>query len=319
MTTSPSVPTSEVAAGGRAGIGMLAASSAVVVWGASSVLIKQVAGLSGLGVACYRIWLGAVVVTLVFVASGGRVSRRLLRLSLWGGLTFAADLVLYFCAVQITSIANATVIGALQPILVLGVASRLFGERSRPVELAWGAVAVAGTALVVVGGDGGGANSLGGDALAVGALLAWTAYFVCTKTARQELSAFEYLTGMAIVAAVAIVPLPLLVPGTLGATNTGGWITIVYITLINGLLGHFLMSFAHGHVTLLTMSLLTLAIPVCAAASAAVWIDEPLTALQMGGMAVVLLALGMVSLSAARRSPEIMEADVDALESAPHP
>ncbi|MEO7429423.1 MAG: DMT family transporter, partial [Acidimicrobiales bacterium] len=244
---------------------------------------------------------------------------RLLRLSLLGGLTFTADLVLYFSAVQITSIANATVIGALQPVLVLLVASRLFGERALVAELVWGAAAVAGTAIVVLGGDGGGANSLNGDLLAVGALLAWTAYFVCSKRARQELSAFEYLTGMAIVAAVGVVPLPFLFHGTLAATDANGWLTIVYITLINGLIGHFLMAFAHGHVTLLTMSLLTLAIPVFAAASAAVWIDEPLTGLQVGGMTVVLAALGLVSTSAARRAPALVEADVEAIEAAPHP
>lgn len=298
---------------------MVAATSAVVVWGASSVLIKGVEGLSGLGVACYRIWLGAIVVTLLFLASGNRLSWRLLRLSLLGGLTFTADLVLYFSAVQVTSVANATVIGALQPLLVLLVASRLFGERPLLAELGWGAVAVVGTALVVLGGDGGGANSLEGDLLAVGALVAWTAYFVCTKTARQQLTAFEYLTGMAIVAAVAVLPLPLLFEGTLAATNANGWLTIVYITVINGLIGHFLMSFAHGHVTLLTVSLLTLAIPVFAAASAALWIDEPLTGVQVGGMSVVLAALAFVSASAARRAPELIEADIEAIESAPHP
>lgn len=291
----------------------------MVVWGASSVLIKQVPQLNGLGVACYRIWLGAVVVTVVFVASGGRLSWRLLRLSLFGGLTFTADLVLYFTAVHHTSIANATVIGALQPILVLAVASRLFGERARVAEIGWGAVAVAGTALVVLGGDGGGANSLDGDLLAVGALVAWTAYFVCSKTARQELTAFEYLTGMAIVAAVAVVPLPLLFEGTLGTTTANGWLTIVYITVINGLIGHFLMAFAHGHVTLLTVSLLTLAIPVFAAAGAALWIDEPLTGLQVGGMAVVLASLALVTASTARRSPEIVAADVEAIEALPSP
>lgn len=291
----------------------------MVVWGASSVLIKQVPQLNGLGVACYRIWLGAVVVTVVFVASGGRLSWRLLRLSLFGGLTFTADLVLYFTAVHHTSIANATVIGALQPILVLAVASRLFGERARVAEIGWGAVAVAGTVLVVLGGDGGGANSLDGDLLAVGALVAWTAYFVCSKTARQELTAFEYLTGMAIVAAVAVVPLPLLFEGTLGTTTANGWLTIVYITVINGLIGHFLMAFAHGHVTLLTVSLLTLAIPVFAAAGAALWIDEPLTGLQVGGMAVVLASLALVTASTARRSPEIVAADVEAIEALPSP
>jgi drug/metabolite transporter (DMT)-like permease len=298
---------------------MLGASAAVVVWGASSVLIKGVEGLNGLGIACYRIWMGAAIVTVVFLASGGRVTRRLLRICLLGGLAFTADLVLFFVAVQETSVANATVIGALQPVLVLLVASRLFGERAHLSELGWGAVAVAGTGLVVVGGDGGGANSLHGDLLAVGALVAWTAYFVFSKTARKELSALEYLTGMAIVAAFAVLPLPLLFHGTLGTTDANGWLTIVYITVINGLIGHYLMAFAHGHVTLLTVSLLTLGIPVFAAGAAALWIDEPLSALQIGGMAVVLAALGLVTLSTTRRRPDLAEADLEAIEVAPHP
>jgi probable blue pigment (indigoidine) exporter len=312
----PAAPTTEVR---RPGLGMAAAISAVVVWGASSVLIKQVHDLTGLGIACYRIWLGAAVVTVVFVATGGRVTRRLLRVSFWGGLTFTADLVLFFVAVQETSIANATVIGALQPLLVLFVAAPLFGERARLAELAWGAVAVAGTALVVLGGDGGGANSTYGNVLAVGALISWTAYFVFTKTARQELTAFEYLTGMAIVSAIVVVPLPLLFDGTLASTDASGWLTIVYITVINGLLGHFLMAYAHGHVTLLTVSLLTLAIPVISAAAAALWIDEPLTGVQVAGMAVVLVALALVSLHTARRNPDLVAADLEAIESAPHP
>lgn len=307
------------AADHRPGLGVLAATAAVVVWGVSSVAIKQVDGLNGLGIACYRIWLGALVVTVAFVASGGRVTRAMLQASLWGGLTFTADLVLFFCAVQETSIANATIIGALQPLLVLAVAGRLFGERARLTELAWGAVAIAGVALVVLGGDAGGASSTWGNVLAVGALLAWTAYFVFTKTARQELSAFEYLTGMAIVAAVAVLPLPLVFEGTLGTTDLNGWMIIVYLTVVNGLLGHFFMAFAHGHATLLTVSLLTLGIPVFAAAGAALWLDETLTGTQIGGMAVVLLALGLVSLSTARRSPDLLDADVDALEALPSP
>jgi drug/metabolite transporter (DMT)-like permease len=298
---------------------MASALTAVAVWGVSSVAIKQVEGLNGIGVACYRIWLGAAVVTAVYLVSGGRITRSLLRASFWGGLTFTVDLVLFFCAVQITSVANATIIGALQPVLVLVIAGPLFGERARASEVLWGGVAIAGTAIVVLGGDGGGANSLRGDLLAVGALFAWTAYFVCTKTARQTLSAFEFLTGMAVWSAVLVIPLPIIVEGSLGTTDLNGWIIIVYIAMVNGLLGHFLMAYAHGHVTLLTISLLTLAIPVFSAAAAAVFIDEPLTSVQMGGMVVVLSALAMVSLSAARRSSALVDDDLDALEAAPHP
>ena len=300
-------------------LGLACASSAVAVWGVSSVAIKQVDGLNGIGVACYRIWLGATVVTIAYLATGGRLTRSLLRTSFLGGLTFTVDLVLFFCAVQITSVANATIIGALQPVLVLAVAGPLFGERTRASEVVWGAVAIVGTAIVVLGGDGGGANSVRGDLLAVGALFAWTAYFVCTKTARQSLTAFEFLTGMAIWSAVLVVPLPIVVQGSLGSTDAMGWLIIVYIALVNGLLGHFLMAKAHGHVTLLTISLLTLGIPVFSAAAAAVLIDEPLTSVQVVGMVIVLASLAMVSLATARRSPELLDRDIEAIEAAPHP
>ena len=300
-------------------LGMAAATAAVIVWGVSSVAVKQVEGLNGIGIACYRIWLGAFLVTVGYLATGGRITRTLMRDSLLGGIMFTVDLVLFFCAVQITSIANATIIGALQPVLVLFVAGPVFGERTRASEVLWGAVAIVGTAIVVLGGDGGGANSLRGDLLAVGALIAWTAYFVCTKTARRSLSAFEYLTGMAIWSAFLVVPLPLIVQGSLGTPSLEGWVLIVYLAIVNGLLGHFLMAFAHGHVKLLTVSLLTLAIPVCSAAAAALLIEEPLTGIQLVGMVVVLSALSMVSLATARRSPDLLDSDLDAIEAAPHP
>ena len=87
----------------------------------------------------------------------------------------------------------------------------------------------------------------------------------------------------------------------------------------HGLLGHFLMAKAHGHVTLLTVSLLTLGIPVFSAAAAALFIDEPLTSVQVAGMGIVLASLAMVSLATARRSPDLLDRDIEAIEAAPHP
>ena len=190
----------------RPQLGISAAVFAVLVWGTSSVLIKKVEHLDGAAVAFYRLWVGAPLVLAVFLASGGRITRRLLRLSVWGGAAFAADIVLFFSALQHTSVANATVIGALQPLLLLLLAGPMFGERPRWTDAAWGVVGVGGAAVVVLGGDGGGAAGGRGDLLAVGALIAWTGYFVASKTARSELSSLEYLTGLSLVAAVLVVP-----------------------------------------------------------------------------------------------------------------
>jgi drug/metabolite transporter (DMT)-like permease len=317
----PAAPVTDRAPGAerRPALGVTSAVVAVVVWGTSSVLIKQVDGLNGVAISAYRLWIGAVLITGAFVVSGGRVTRRLLRLSFWGAVAFLADIVLFFTAVQETSVANATIIGALQPLLMLAVAGPLFGERARWSDALWGCIAIGGAAMVVFGGDGGGANSGEGDLLAVGALVAWTCYFVASKTARTQLTSFEYLTGLSIVSAVLVVPVPFLLSQPLGDPTAEAWALIAVIALVNGALGHFLMNWSHQHVPLVAISLLTLGIPVVSAATAAVFIDEPLVALQVLGMAVVVGALGVVSVHTARRRPEGLEAGTVAAEVVPEP
>ena len=283
-------------------LGLVAASTAVAVWGASSAVVKEI-DATGLGVAFHRLWIGASITTLAFLLSGGRITKRLLRLSLAGGLFFVADIIFFFSALRETSVANATVIGALQPVLLLAVSTRLFGERTHVSDVAWGAVAVGGTAIVIFGGDGGGARSAWGDLLAVFALLSWTGYFVTSKQARAQLSAFEYLTGMTLVASIAVIPFPFLFHQSIEVGSGTSWALLVFIALVNGAVGHFLMNWSHAHVPLVVVSLLTLGIPIAATAAAALFIDEPVTALQVGGMAVVVLALAMVVVHGARRRP----------------
>jgi probable blue pigment (indigoidine) exporter len=283
-------------------LGVASASTAVIVWGASSVLVKEV-DANGVAVASHRLWIGAALTTTLFLVAGGRLTTRLLRLSLPGGLFFVADLVLFFSALQATSVANATVIGALQPVLLLAVAPRLFGERTQLTDLLWGVVAIAGAAVVVVGGDAGGARSLWGDVLAVGALLSWTGYFVTSKQARVQLTSFEYLTGLTLVAAVAVVPVPFLLDQSLAVGDSRSWVLIAVIAVANGGLGHFLMNWAHAHVPLVVVSLLTLGIPIVSAGVAAAFLDESLNSLQIAGMGVVVGALATVVVHRARRRP----------------
>jgi drug/metabolite transporter (DMT)-like permease len=258
-------------------------------------------------------------VTAVFLLSGGRITPRLLRLSFWGGAAFALDILLFFSALQHTSVANATVIGALQPLLLLLLAGPMFGERPRWVDAVWGVVGVVGAGVVVLGGDGGGAAGGRGDLLAVGALLAWTGYFVASKTARSELTSLEYLTGLSIVAAVLVVPAPAVLGVSLGEPSAHDWFLIVTIAVVNGALGHFLMNWAHAHVRLVVTSLLTLAVPVVATTIAVPVLEEPVAALQVVGMAVVVVSLGIVAVAGARLQPELTEAEVEAQTMVPEP
>jgi drug/metabolite transporter (DMT)-like permease len=274
--------------------GIAAILVAVVAWGATTVIPPSIESVGGIAISFHRLWMFAVGATVILLLRGGRLSLRLLRLSLAGGLAFGLDVILFFSALKHTTVANATVVGALQPVLVFCFVGPLFGERVRARTVVWSGVAIAGVALVVFGSTDVPSWSPFGDLLAVAALFAFTWYFVASKQARTQLASFEYLTGMTVVAAVALVPVALLSGQRLAISSGGDWLLIALLGIVSGGIGHLAVNWAHAHVDLSLLSLLMLGIPVVAALSAAVFLDQPVTLGQGLGMAVVVFALGMV-------------------------
>jgi len=252
------------AAWGRSGLGslgrvpsaggMVAAVVAVTAWGIGPVLVKYI-DLSGGEVSFHRLWLGAVVAATALYATGGRLTRDLLRVSAPGGIAFGTNVVLFFVAVKRTSVANATVIAALQPALLLLVASRRFGERVRLADVWWTAAAIGGVVLVMEGSAGANSGDAFGDVLAVGALLLWAWYFVASKQAREVYGALQYQAGMAVVAAVVACPLAALAADRVSMPSGDSWGWLVFLVLVPGG-GHLLMNYAHAHVPLTVTSIL---------------------------------------------------------------
>ena len=287
LATPPASPT-------RATAGIAAATTAVIIWGAGSVLVKSIDGIDGTGISFYWLLLGTVILGAAYLATGGRFSARLLWVCAPGGIAFGTDVVLFFTALREPSTANATVIGALQPIVLLPIGVRMFAETVDRRVVGFSFLAVAGTAVVVFGASGLPQWSLYGDLLALGALATWTAYFVASKSARNELGALQYFTGLTVVAAAIVTPFALLTGADLSPGDASDWTAIVVLTLVSGAFGHVLLNWAHPHVPLQIMSLLTLLVPVVATAGAVVFLDEPVDGLQWFGMAVVLAALARV-------------------------
>jgi drug/metabolite transporter (DMT)-like permease len=292
----------------RPAAGTAAVLIAVSVWGSMAVVTRLVDQVNGLVVAFHRLWIGCLATVAVFYGMGGRLSWRTLRLSVTGGLAFGADIVLFFSALRYTTVANATIVGALQPVLVLLIAGRMFGEQVTATIVSLSAIAIAGVAIVVYGSSGAPVWSVGGDLLAIAALFAWTAYFVASRQVRKVLSPFEYLSAMLVVATVALAPVAFLSGSRLdpGGLDAWGWIALLAIG--SGGFGHLLVNWAHNHIDLTVMSLLTLAIPVFAVVSAAIFVDETITWTQVLGMAVVLGALAFVAIQSSRTAAIVAEA-----------
>lgn len=291
----------ERAAPGSSPWGIGAAVAAVTAWGLGNTIIAWVP-MPGMAIAFYRLLLAVAVYVPVLYLRGGRIGRRSFRHGWVGGVAFGADIATFFVAIHLTTVANATTISALQPLVIMGFAAVMFGERIRSRHVVCAVTATAGVALVAFGAASSGTGSLAGDLMSVVALFAWAWYFIASKKARTELDTFEYMTVMNIVAFVVVAPVAL-VAGDLLASDArldaGRLLAIALIVAVPGS-GHILINWAHAHTTLVLTSLITLAMPVLSTVSAALFLDQRVVGTQVLGIAVVLASLAVVILGDAR-------------------
>jgi drug/metabolite transporter (DMT)-like permease len=281
---------------------LAAAVAAVTAWGLGNTLIASV-DLPGMTIAFYRLLFAISIYLPVLHLRGGRLSLDSFRAARWGGVAFGTDIATFFIALQLTSVANATTINALQPLVIMTFAAIMFGERVRVRHMGSAIAATIGVALVASGAARTGSGDLTGDLFAVAALFAWAWYFIASKRAREHLDTFEYMTAMNIVAFVVIAPIALVGSqvGPVGADlGDGRVLWILSIVLLPGS-GHILINWAHAHTTLLVTSLLTLAMPVISTVSAAVFLGQEVVLLQAVGIAVVLVSLAVVILGDTRQ------------------
>jgi drug/metabolite transporter (DMT)-like permease len=275
----------------------------MAAWGLSGVLAKKT-DMPGMAVAAYRLCLGALVILPILYASGRRLTWRTLRISFWGGVFLGLDVALFFTAVKETTVANATIIGALQPVIVMLLAP-FTGERVARRAQAWAGVGVVGTALVIFGASGLPQWSGRGDALAFLTLGAWTSYFFATKRARGKLTTIEYTTSTALISALVATPIAVASGTNMAWPSWQSWFYLAIMAVVAGLGGHFLMSYAVPHLPLWLSSTMTLSIPVISTAAAALWLGESLAGVQAVGMAIVLVALGFAVLTP--REPVLLQ------------
>lgn len=272
------------------GLGLIGAAVAVSAWGISSVIAKNV-DMGGLAVATYRFASYGLVVAAVMAARRHRIGMKVMRASMAGGIALGLDVALFFSAIKLTTVANATVIGALQPIVVAIAANRFFGEVIRPRDMVLGSVAIGGVMIVVLGSASDAPTDWQGDLLAVGALFAWSAYFVFAKRAKDVITSNEYTVGAALWVGLINAPLALIFGQSLAWPTWESWGWLLLMAFGAGVLGHAVMNWSLQQIPLWLGSTFTLLVPVISTAVAWAFLDEPVTAVQVGAIALVLLSL----------------------------
>jgi drug/metabolite transporter (DMT)-like permease len=256
-------------------------------------IIVRKSQMAGLAVGFNRCWMGALFTIALLYLKGERISWRMIRYSAPGGLTFALNIATFFVAVKRTSVANASVIASMQPLVLMLVVNRVFNERPRAAHWVYSAAAMAGVVLVVRGSTNAKTGDASGDFLAFIAMLLFVAYFLASKKARVTLTTFEYQTGLLIVATVAMLPIVLVSGSSVRVERGTDWFWLAMMVLLPGT-GHLLTNYAFAHVPLVVPSVMNLFVPVGATLLAWLLVDERLVAVQVAGIVTVVGALALM-------------------------
>ncbi|MFI9240678.1 DMT family transporter [Streptomyces sp. NPDC053079] len=300
-----------------------------MAWGTSGPVAAVVFDASGLGPLALSFWrtAGGFALLLAFWAvrvlrrgcpRGGRPAepmwRRVTRIAITGA-GLAVFQAAYFAAVDGTGIAVGTVVtlGAAPVMVALG-GMVLMGERLGTGGRLAVSGALAGLAVLMLGGDGGGAVRPAGVAMA---LLSAAGYAVITLYTRflghQGRGSNPFTTTLTSFGVGTVCLLPLaaaegLWPQTHELGRTLG--LLGYLVSVPTALAYALFFAGLAAVRGTTVTVITLLEPVTAAVIAVALLGERLTAATAVGTAVLLSAVGVLTCAEARDSAAPARADV---------
>lgn len=281
-------------------LGVPAAAVAMVGWAASGVIAKGLSELGPLAVVFWRMWLYTAIVLVFLWLNGTPLRWSSIKISAWGGVSLAFDIMLFFTALRLTTVANATVVASLQPLLMLYLAPKIFGEQPKGKHWGMALVAIGGIAVVVFGSSGIPEWSVWGDLLALMTLFAWTGYFIWSKLSTQKIEAAQYTGASALVCSLVASPFALASGQAFQFPSAGAWVWLVILSIGPGFASHMLMNWSLARIPSWLGSTMTLAIPVTSTLMAWAFLGDQVSLWQFVGMAVVMFSLAVVVVDQSR-------------------
>lgn len=207
-------------------------------------------------------------------------------------LSFAGDLAFWHKSVQLTSVANATLLANLASIFVTLAAWMFLRQRPTPVFLAGLAAALVGVALLVRASFGFSSTGLLGDAAGVVTAMFYAGYLLAVKGVRDRGETTLYLMAVTTtITAVLLFPMALATGEAMIPQTAAGWCILIGLALVSHAAGQGLIAYALAHLPAAFSSVSLLFQPVMAAIFAWVLLAEPLVPLQIAGGVIVLVGI----------------------------
>ena len=208
------------------------------------------------------------------------------------GLAFAGDLAFWHSSIQLTSVANSTLLANLASIFVTLAAWVFLRQRPTALFLAGLAAALAGVVMLVKTSLAFSATALAGDALGVVTAMFYAGYILAVKGLRDRgETTLRLMAVTSTLTALILLPIAHASGEQMLPHTPYGWIVLVGLALISHAAGQGLIAYALAHLPATFSSVGLLLQPVIAAFFAWVLLGEPLVTLQILGGAVVLAGI----------------------------
>jgi drug/metabolite transporter (DMT)-like permease len=269
--------------------------------GAAPILVR----LAHAGPAVVGFWRLALALPLLWIlAWRARIGpvRQASPVMLAAGLFFALDLVCWHYGIRLTSIVNSAVLPNLTPVLVALAGWLLLNERPTSRFVVGLAAAVAGAAVMSLGGHSGSRQGAGqlGDALCLATAVWYGLYFLCVRQARASRTTLEVMIWTSLVGAPILLAAAVILREPLLPTVEVGRLALLGLGVVH-VAGQGAIAWALGRLPASTAALIVLIQPVAAAALAWLTFGEIPTAWQSAG--AVLALAGVVAAQTGGRRP----------------
>lgn len=279
---------------------------AVLVFGAAVIgLAPILVRLSDAGPAAIGFWrvtFALPLLALISLRTDGGVGAPS-KFALLAGLAFACDLAFWHYSIEFTSVANATVLTNLTPVVVTAAAWIFLKQRPANLFVAAVALAVAGAWMMAVGrgAHAPGANPPLGDALALTTAFWYALYFLAISAGRRTVGATRLMFWSSLASAPVLLTAALVMGEPVFPATTGGWAAVVGLGVMH-VAGQGSIAWALGRLPAATASVVVLVQPVVAAILGWLLFAEALGPLQSLGAAIALIGV-VLAQAASRKRP----------------
>lgn len=221
---------------------------------------------------------------------------------------FVLDLGFWHYSIAFTSVANATTLTNLTPVIVTAVGWVLYRDRPKALFLLALAAALAGAWAMSAGANGRqGANPRLGDLFAAITAIWYAGYFLTIKALRGRTSATRIMFWSTGLGAPLLLGLALLLGERLPPASVYGWWACAALGLVH-VAGQGGVAWALGRLPASLTAVTVLIQPVVAALLGWLIFAETMTAVQIGGGAAVLAGVILAQWSAGRSAAALATA-----------